>query len=131
MSTMALVQGPPFSPPPTDGGRHGWGIVAAWETDAQIYFAGRKAGTNTFIEPQAAPGDGRERKHPSLAINARGEMLLAWTEGTGWEKGGALAWQVFDNDGKPTNVKGRMEGGIPVWGLPAAVAIDSGFVIVH
>jgi hypothetical protein len=118
MSTMALVQGPS-------------GVVTAWETDGQIYFARSKPGTTTFTEPQAAPGESRDRKHPALAINARGDMLLAWAEGTGWQKGGALCWQVFDKDGKPTGARGRVEGGIPVWGLPAAVATDGGFTIVH
>jgi len=58
-------------------------------------------------------------------------MLLAWIEGTGWQKGGALAWQIFDKHGNPTSVRGRVDGAIPVWGLPAAVATDSGFTIVH
>ena len=118
MSTMALVQGPD-------------GVFAAWETDGQIYFAGSKAGTTDFTEPQAAPGDGRGRKHPALAINARGELLLAWTEGTGWQKGGALAWQVFDKNGKPAGAIGWVEGGVPVWGLPTAVATGGGFTIIH
>jgi hypothetical protein len=89
MSTMALVEGPN-------------GVFAAWETDGQIYFARSKPGTANFTEPQAAPGAGRGRKHPALAIGARGEILLVWREGTGWQQGGALAWQVFDKDGKPT-----------------------------
>ena len=115
---MALVEGPS-------------GVVAAWDTDGQIYFATIKPGTMEFSEPQSAPGDGRDRKHPALACNARGEMILAWTEGTGWEKGGALAWQVFDKSGKPTAEKGRVERGIPVWGLPAVAATEGGFTIVH
>src|SRR6266851_8219247 len=118
MSTMALVQGQS-------------GVVAAWETNGQIYFASIKPGSTAFAEPKAAPGDGQGRKHPALAINARGDMLLAWTEGTGWEKGGALAWQVYDKNGKPTGDKGGVEGGIPVWGLPTAVATDGGFTIIH
>src|SRR5262249_18590424 len=118
MSTMALVEGP-------------GGVVAAWETDGQIYFAIRKAGTAGFGKPQAAPGSSNNRKHPALAINARGEMILAWTEGTGWEKGGALAWQVFDKDGQPTAEKGRLDDGIPVWGLPAVVDTNGDFTIIH
>ena len=118
MSTMALVEGPS-------------GVVAAWETDGQIYFARKKAGTIDFTNPEAAPGSGRERKHPTLAVNARDELLLAWTEGTGWEKGGTLAWQVFDKTGKPTAEKGRVEDGIPVWGLPTVVATAQGFTIIH
>ena len=42
---MALVEGPS-------------GVVAAWETDGQIYFAGIKPGTDSFTKPQAAPGRG-------------------------------------------------------------------------
>lgn len=118
MSTMALVEGPD-------------GVVAAWETDGQIYFAGVKPGTTEFTQPQAAPGASKQRKHPALAFNARGEMLLAWAEGTGWQRGGALAWQVFDKSGKPTGERGRVAGGIPVWGLPAVAATEGGFTIVH
>jgi hypothetical protein len=115
---MALVEGPS-------------GVVAAWETDGQIYFAVGKPDGTGFGTPVAAPGRGKERKHPALAVNARSEVILVWTEGTGWEKGGALAWQVFDNSGKPTGERGRVEDGIPVWGLPTAVATSSGFTIIH
>jgi len=118
MSTMALVEGPS-------------GLVAAWDTDGQIYFATIKPGTTEFTKPQSAPGQGRERKHPALACNARGETILVWTEGTGWEKGGALAWQVFDKTGNPTAEKGRVERGIPVWGLPTVAATEGGFTIIH
>ncbi len=118
MSTMALVQGPD-------------GVVAAWETDGQIYFAGTRPGTTDFTEPRSVPGESRARKHPSLAFNARGELLVAWAEGTGWERGGALAWQVYDRDGKPTGERGRVDGGIPVWGLPTAVGTDGGFTVIH
>jgi hypothetical protein len=118
MSTMALVEGPN-------------GVVAAWETDGQIYFASIKTGTTSFTKPQAAPGEASKRKHPALALNARGEMMVAWTEGTGWQQGGALAWQVFDASGQPTAERGRVEGGIPVWGLPTVVSTDGGFTIIH
>jgi hypothetical protein len=57
--------------------------------------------------------------------------LLAWTEGTAWEKGGALAWQLFDKNGKATAEKGRTDG-VPVWSLPAAFAgADGRFEIVY
>ena len=57
---------------------------------------------------------------------------MAWTEGTGWQRGGALAWQVFDRSNRPTPDKGRIEGGIPVWSLPTAVTRpDGGFTIIH
>jgi hypothetical protein len=118
MSTMALVEGPQ-------------GVVAAWDTDGQIYFSRILPGTTEFSNPQAAPGAGTERKHPSLAVNSQGETILVWTEGTGWQKGGALAWQLFDKTGKPTDEKGRMDRAIPVWGLPTVVATKEGFIIFH
>ena len=34
------------------------------------------------------------RKHPSVAINAAGERLFAWTEGTAWARGGTVAWEL-------------------------------------
>ena len=119
MSSEALVEG-------TDS------IVAAWETAGQVYFAKVKPGTPQIDKPQSAPGTGRERKHPAVAVNAKGETILVWTEGTGWERGGALAWQVFDKDGKPTAEKGRLDQGIAVWSLPTVVAGPVGkFLIIH
>lgn len=103
-------------------------VLAAWETKGQVSFA-RVTERSQTISP---PGPGIERKHPAIAANAQGEILLAWTEGTGWQKGGDLAWQVFDAHGRPTAVKGRVRGGIPVWSLPTALARPDGrFVIVH
>ena len=118
MSTLALAEGP-------------GGVAAAWDTDGQIYFTTVKPGTTEFTKPQAAPGGGGKRKHPALALNAKGEMVLAWTEGTGWQKGGSLAWQVFDAPGRPTEEKGRVERGIPVWGVPTVVATGEGFTVIY
>lgn len=106
-------------------------VVAAWETNGQIYVAELPAGAAQFSKPRAvSPAAGC--KHPTVAIAADGRMLVAWTEGTGWKKGGALAWQVFDATGKPTDQRGRIGDGIPVWGVPAAVAQPDGrFLIIH
>jgi len=115
---VALVEGPN-------------GVVGAWDTDGQIYFGQIKPGTPEIVKPQSAPGAGTGRKHPALAFSAQGEMILAWTEGAGGKRSGALAWQVFDKSGTPTEERGRVDGGIPGWGLPAVVATDGGFTIIH
>jgi hypothetical protein len=82
--------------------------------------------------PIPAPGKGGDRKHPTIAVNTRGEVLLVWAEGTGWQKGGALAWQLFDAKDRPTAVRGRVPAGVPVWGLATAAArADGSFLLVY
>jgi hypothetical protein len=105
------------------------GVVAAWETAGQVYWANVGIGKpSTAIAP---PGEERTRRHPSIARNARGETLLAWTEGMGFTKPGTLAWQVFDRSGAP--VGGLERGGVvPVGSLVAAYATaDGAFAIVY
>lgn len=108
------------------------GVVAAWDTDSQVYFSRMAPGTGKVSKPVGAPGAGKVRKHPALAVGPKGETVLVWTEGTAWNRGGALAWQVFDAAGKPTAEKGRLDGAIPVWGLPTVVAgTDGEIVVIH
>jgi hypothetical protein len=118
MSTMALVEGPN-------------GVAAAWETEEQIYIATIKPGTSEITNPIPMPGAGGRRKHPAVAVNAQGDTIVVWAEDTGWQKGGALAWQVFDKNGRPTEDKGRMDRAIPIWSLPTVVAQAGGFLIIH
>jgi hypothetical protein len=107
------------------------GILAAWETKGQIYFARIDPTTGKRSKPVAAPGEASDRKHPVVACNARGQVLLVWTEGVGWDRGGSVAWQVFDKDGKPTAEKGRADG-VPTWSLVAVLLLaDGGFAIVY
>ncbi len=101
------------------------GIRAAWETDGKIRSALLGA---TPATTELASGS---VKHPALAINARGETLAVWTTGTGWAKGGELAWTMLDASGKPTAERGQAPG-VPVWSHAAAYAEpDGGFVIVR
>ncbi len=106
------------------------GVLAAWETEGDVYLARVHPQTWKVSKPVSPPGAGK-RKHPVAVSNARGETLLAWTEGTGWAKGGAVAWQVYDPAGEPTSAKGRADG-VPVWSLVSAFpGPDGGFVIVY
>ncbi|MSR58956.1 MAG: hypothetical protein EXS05_15150 [Planctomycetaceae bacterium] len=118
MSSEAFAEGPDA-------------LYAAWETNGQVSFARIDSERRTAAAGTAAPGQGTGRKHPALAVNKDGRVLLVWTEGTGWQKGGSLAWQEFDAKGKPTRVRGRKEG-IAVWSFAAAYAeTDGTFVIVY
>lgn len=106
------------------------GLLAAWETAGQIHGARLDAATTNFSAP-FTPEGGSKRKHPVIVANHRGETLLVWTEGTGWNKGGAVAWQVFDANDQPTEVHGRRDG-VPVWSLVTAFATpDGNFVVVY
>jgi hypothetical protein len=122
MSTMAFADGPKQT-------------LAAWETDGQIYFARLDCGSDKPLPAVAAPGKGSKRRFPAIASNGP-EVLLAWTEGMAWNRGGNLAWQVYDAKDQPamnarTNDYGRAEG-VPVWSVITAVALENGrFLILY
>lgn len=102
-------------------------VWAAWETGDNVYFARLGEGD----QPRCPSGSPRARKHPALAINSRGELLLAWTEGMSWGRPGTVAWQVYDRSGEPTGQRGQTEG-VPAWSLVAAVAgADNRFTILY
>jgi hypothetical protein len=103
--------------------------VAAWETGGQVFY-GKVSGA-AVAKPIAAPGDGKGRKHPRLAINSRGETFLLWTEGMGWQRGGSLRWQLFDGNGNPTGAMGSAPG-VPAWSFGAVAArADGTFAVTY
>ena len=107
------------------------GVLVAWETKGQIAYARVDPQSLAASQPISPPGGGN-RKHPALAANANGETIVAWAEDTGWQRGGSLAWRIFDQSGRATREMGRVNDGIPVWSLPAVVALpDGSFVIIH
>lgn len=102
---------------------------AAWETAGRIQVLRGEAG-RWGAQPRTF-GPTKGAKHPRLATNQRGETLVVWTEGTGWQRGGALAWQVLDSKGEPTAEKGK-QAGLPAWDFAAPIALANGdFAIVY
>lgn len=114
MSTASFARGPAGD------------VLGAWETKNQIRLGRVDASAQKTGTALDAPGDGKNRKHPSVAVNAKGEILLAWTEGTGWNKGGSVAWQLYDTQGQPLDGRSGREKGLPAWGVPAAIALPDG-----
>ena len=105
--------------------------LLAWETDGQVYFSSSASGDTPKAPPVTPSSEPMRRKHPRLAVGRDGGVLLAWTEGTSWGRGGSLAWQFFEPDGLPTRVKGD-RAGVPAWSFPAVVSRpDGGFTIVY
>jgi len=104
------------------------GVLVAAETHGRVFFIRMDAKTGKASSPVSPDV---KAKHPVAVGNAAGEVLLAWTEGTGWGKGGAVAWQVYDGAGNPTSEKGRVEG-VPTWSLVAALSKpDGSFVVIY
>jgi hypothetical protein len=102
-------------------------VAAAWETAGQVYWTRIVGGRAT--EPIAAPGGGKGRKHPRIAVNHRGDVIVVWTQGTGWAKGGSFAYQIYDRTGSVAQ-HGEFPG-IPVWSFAAVAAqADGSFLIV-
>jgi len=102
-------------------------VVGAWETGGHVYFENLTAATAERI---AAPEGVQNQKHPRLAIAPDGETLMAWTEGTGWNRGGSLAWQLYDRAGKPLGNKST-QAGVSTWSFGAVVAKPQGFLVIY
>ena len=103
---------------------HGKAIRGAWEVDGKIFSSilnGR--------EDAVAVAEGGAR-HPSLAVNRKGETLVSWSVGTGWQKGGSLGWRVIDDKGSATSYRGRATG-VPTWDFTAAYAEEDDFVVLY
>jgi hypothetical protein len=106
------------------------GLLAAWETAGQVHGA-RLDAAMAEVKTRFTPAGSGKRKHPVIVANQRGETLLVWAEGTGWQKGGSVAWQVFDADGQPLAEQGRRDG-VPMWSLATAcVNPDGTFVVIY
>ena len=106
------------------------GTLAAWETAGQVYFATIDPKTMQVPMP-VAPLAGPKRKHPMAVANGKGETLFVWTEGTGWNKGGSVVWQLFNEMGTAMPETGRGDG-LPGWGLATGFAKPDGdFVIMY
>ena len=104
---------------------------AAWEKAGQVFFSPLGAELRELSPAEPSSSEQVLRKHPSIAANTRGEVLLAWTEGTGWAKGGSVAWQMFDETGKPLGAQGHAAG-LPPWDSPSAFVDAAGnFTVVY
>ena len=104
------------------------GTMVAWETEGQVQFA-----DIAQLDAQVSPAGQAQfrRKNPAVAVNARGDTLLAWGDGPGWRSGGSLHWQLFDRGGRPSGEEGSGTEPIPASSVPTAVARpDGSFVVV-
>ena len=113
ISTTSLARGPE-------------GMAVAWETAGQVF-----ASPTGKLREAASPAGkaAARRKNPSVAVNHRGETLLGWGDGFGWQSGGTFQWQLFDADGAPLGGEGTGPE-IPEGSLAAIVAEPDGTFLV-
>ena len=106
-------------------------VFIAWETLGRLSWGRIARDGTTVARAVPAPGDSSSQKHPALAVSPAGDVLLAWTEGTKFGKGGSLAWQVYDAKGSAVGEAGRADG-VPAHSLPAAFCNEQGnFIILY
>src|SRR5689334_6399978 len=104
--------------------------VAVSETQKQIRIARLGQDGALVRHPSSAADETESRKHPTAAINGRGQFIAVWAEGTNWNKGGSAALQFFDRLGGPQPCHVGHAHGLPAWSIPAAcVGPDDTFVI--
>ena len=96
----------------------------AWEAEGKVFTALLDTSSEALAVSES------NTRHPALAVNARGETLVTWSIGTGWQRGGHLGWCVLDAEGKMTAQRG-VKPGVPVWGFTAAYADGDGFVVMY
>lgn len=103
------------------------GIRVAWENDGQVYYAPADQ-LDAVVVPE---GEVRfRRKNPVVAVNSRGDTLLAWGDAPGLRSGGTLHWQVFDTAGRPTGYAGD-DTTVPSGSAPTAVVrSDDSFLLL-
>lgn len=104
-------------------------ILAAWETRDHVFYSTINPADLSVSTPVSVAGEAQ--KHPALIPGPNGKTLLVWTEGTGWQRGGGLAWQVLTRN-VTTAPPARKPDVVPVWGLASAYAQANGkFVIFY
>ena len=103
------------------------GLTAAWETAGQVYFAD----VDRLAAVRSPPGKARfRRKNPVVAVDSRGDTLLAWGDGPGFSFGGSLHWQLFDVAGRPVGEQGGGAGTVISGSTAAAVVQNGRFLVI-
>jgi len=104
-------------------------LFAAWETEGQVY-AGAVDRAHAAVSSHFSPEPGSlPRKHPRLAVNRDGDVLMAWADGAAWAKGGELRYAIFSSAGK-TVVGNTAVAARPVWSFAAPLATPGGGFLV-
>ncbi|MGH9583399.1 MAG: sialidase family protein [Bryobacteraceae bacterium] len=106
------------------------GTFAAWESHKKVQF-GRIDAADGRVPKAVTVSQAADQKYPALAENKAGDLLVAWTEGMGWKRGGSLSWRVFNRSGKTAGDPSEVKG-VPAWSFIAAYPRRDGkFAILY
>ena len=102
-------------------------VRVAWETAGRVFYAP----VDRLDAPVEPDGEARfRRKNPVVAVNGRGDTLLAWGDGSGLRAGGTLHWRLFDAAGRPLGEQGN-DTSVPSGSAPwAVVQPDDSFLLL-
>ena len=100
--------------------------IGAWENERGIAAKIMKDGEQIDLQAQS----GKKQKHPAVAANEQGEVLVTWVEDAGWGTEGTLVCQVFDSGGRRIGEATRKPK-LPAWSFGAPVAEKDGFVVYY
>ena len=105
-------------------------VLGAWETEKQIRFGVIESG-GSHVSASVVSAGGTNEKYPALAANRKGDVLVAWTDGMGWKRGGSVHWKLFGKSGQSVGREGAQDG-VPAWSLVASYARpDGSFVVLY
>ncbi len=111
------------------GGKNG--TFAAWETEKLVHF-GEIERRADHVSDVTVSTNGKNEKFPALAVNPKGLLLVSWTEGMGWKKGGSVHWQLYDAAGQQRIGSEGSADGVPVWSEIASYSERNGdFVVLY
>ena len=102
-------------------------VLVAAETHGRVFFIRVDRDSGQVSDPISPE---KPAKYPVALANERGDTLFVWAEGAGWNRGGSVAYEVFNESGT-TLEKSRVDG-LPAWSLPTAFVERSGnFTVVY
>ncbi|HIG27636.1 MAG TPA: exo-alpha-sialidase [Verrucomicrobiales bacterium] len=113
------------------------GVYSVVNLQGKTIVAGRNkediymniSGSNELIMPS---GKYAKRRSVVMGNNQRGEILMAWGEGTNFNKSHDLSWQIYGADGAAIGKPGSKENAFGRWGNGAVYADTNGdFIILH
>lgn len=108
------------------------GALISWETMDQVFWSAFKDPDASPRAARAVPGAASSgQKHPAIAADSAGRVLIAWTEGTAWARGGTLHWALYDNAQSAAPSQTGQASNLPAWDAPAVVPFRSDFVILY